>query len=184
MTTSLILLITMGVLIACGVFLMLDRSLTRVLMGFVIFGNGVNMLIMLTAGPPGLPPLTDGENLSTDGMNDPLPQALILTAIVITFALTAFLLALIYRSWRLVRAETIDDDLEDLRVGRDGGRSHASEAGLSESHDDTEFGDEAETPVPGAVDLDDDGTPREREAHGTSTAEPGGEDDSPQGGSQ
>jgi multicomponent Na+:H+ antiporter subunit C len=51
-------------------------------------------------------------------MSDPLPQALILTAIVITFGLAAFLLALIYRSWRLVRQEVIEVDEEDRRVAR------------------------------------------------------------------
>lgn len=159
-------LITMGVLMACGVYLMLDRSLTRVLLGFLLLGNGVNILIMLMSGPPGRAPLTDGVNLSTAGMNDPLPHALILTAIVITFGLTAFLLALIYRSWRLVRGETIDDDLEDLAVAQNIDRKRsrllADEAGISDDQQDTEFGDEASHPVAGDLDLDDDGTPEER----------------------
>lgn len=162
MSTSLILLITMGVLMACGVYLMLDRSLTRVLIGFLLLGNGVNVLIMLTAGPPGTPPITDGVDLSTAGMSDPLPHALILTAIVITFGISAFMLALIYRSWRLVRAETIDDDIEDLATAQEQSLRLAEEAQTSENQDDTEFGDEADHPVPGAVDLDDDGTPEER----------------------
>lgn len=162
MSTSLILLITMGVLMACGVYLMLDRSLTRVLIGFLLLGNGVNVLIMLTAGPPGNPPITDGVDLSTAGMSDPLPHALILTAIVITFGISAFMLALIYRSWRLVRAETIDDDMEDLATAQAQSLRLAEEAQTSENQDDTEFGDEADHPVPGAVDLDDDGTPEER----------------------
>lgn len=152
----------MGILMACGVYLMLDRSLTRVLLGFLLLGNGVNMLIVLMGGPPGRPPLTDGVNLSTAGMNDPLPHALVLTAIVITFALSAFLLALIYRSWRLVRGETIDDDIEDLALAQERSRRMADEANISDDQDDTEFGDEADHPVAGAVDLDDDGTPQER----------------------
>jgi multicomponent Na+:H+ antiporter subunit C len=49
-------------------------------------------------------------------MNDPLPQALILTAIVITFGVAAFLLAMIHRSWRLVREEVVGTDEEDRRV--------------------------------------------------------------------
>ena len=54
-------------------------------------------------------------------MSDPLPQALILTAIVITFGIAAFMLALIYRSWRLVRQEVVGGDEEDRRVaGRSG----------------------------------------------------------------
>ena len=55
-------------------------------------------------------------------MSDPLPQALTLTAIVITFAISAFLLALIYRSWQLGQADTVEDDAEDiaLRAARRG----------------------------------------------------------------
>ncbi len=51
-------------------------------------------------------------------MSDPLPQALILTAIVITFGVASFVLALIYRSWRLVRQEVVGVDEEDRRVAR------------------------------------------------------------------
>ena len=54
-------------------------------------------------------------------MSDPLPQALILTAIVITFGISAFLLAIIYRSWRLVRQEVVGVDEEDRRVARRSG---------------------------------------------------------------
>ena len=54
-------------------------------------------------------------------MSDPIPQALILTAIVITFGVAAFLLAIIYRSWRLVRQEVVGVDEEDRRVARRSG---------------------------------------------------------------
>lgn len=164
MTTSFVMLLAMGVMFACGLYLMLDRSLTRVLLGFLLMGNAVNMLIILTAGPPGRPPLTDGETLTTDGMNDPLPHALVLTAIVITFALSAFLLAMIYRSWRLVRNENLEDDIEDVRIALAKGRGSGDEAGTSGEYDDTEFGDEAQTPIAGALDLDEDGSPVERRA--------------------
>ncbi|WP_193071575.1 MULTISPECIES: Na(+)/H(+) antiporter subunit C [unclassified Brevibacterium] len=161
MTLPFIMVLAMGVLFASGIYLMLERSLTRVLLGFILLGNGVNLLIILTAGT-GNPPLTDGENLSTEGMSDPLPQALILTAIVITFAVTAFLLAMIYRSWRLVRADSLQDDTADLQVAIT--KMIDSEAEASTDYDDTEFGDEAESPITGAIDLDDDGTPKERDA--------------------
>ncbi|WAL39732.1 MULTISPECIES: Na(+)/H(+) antiporter subunit C [Brevibacterium] len=164
MTPPFVMLLTMGVLFACGAYLMLDRSLTRVLLGFLLFGNGANILIVLTGGRAGRPPITDGKDLSTDGMSDPLPHALVLTAIVITFAMTAFLLALIYRSWRLVRRENIDDDLEDIRVAVTKGRGSQEEAGTGVDQEDTEFGDEAENPVPGAPDVDRDGTPAERDS--------------------
>ena len=160
MSVSFIMVLAMVVLFAAGIYLMLERSLTRVLLGFILLGNGVNLLIILTAGR-GAPPLTDGKNLSTEGMSDPLPQALILTAIVITFAVTAFLLAMIYRSWRLMRADSLQDDDTDLQVAIT--KLIDSEAEASTDYDDTEFGDEAESPITGAIDLDDDGTPAERE---------------------
>lgn len=160
MSVSFVMVLAMGVLIAAGIYLMLERSLTRVLLGFILLGNGVNLLIILTAGR-GSPPLTDGKNLSTEGMSDPLPHALILTAIVITFAVTAFLLAMIYRSWRLMRADSLQDDDTDLQVAIT--KLIDSEAEASTDYDDTEFGDEAESPITGAIDLDDDGTPAERE---------------------
>ncbi|GAA1509771.1 multisubunit sodium/proton antiporter, MrpC subunit [Brevibacterium iodinum ATCC 49514] len=160
MSVSFVMVLAMGVLFAGGIYLMLERSLTRVLLGFILLGNGVNLLIILTAGR-GSPPLTDGKNLSTEGMSDPLPHALILTAIVITFAVTAFLLAMIYRSWRLMRADSLQDDDTDLQVAIT--KLIDSEAEASTDYDDTEFGDEAESPITGAIDLDDDGTPAERE---------------------
>ena len=160
MSVSFVMVLAMGVLIAAGIYLMLERSLTRVLLGFILLGNGVNLLIILTAGR-GAPPLPDGKNLSTEGMSDPLPQALILTAIVVTFAVPAFLLAMIYRSWRLMRADSLQDDDTDLQVAIT--KLIDSEAEASTEYDDTEFGDEAESPITGAIDLDDDGTPAERE---------------------
>ena len=56
MSPSIVMLLAMGVMYACGIYLMLDRSLTRVLLGFMLMGNATNVLIMLTAGPPGRPP--------------------------------------------------------------------------------------------------------------------------------
>jgi len=115
MTISLVLVVVMAALVACGVFLLLERSLTRVVLGFLLIGNGVNLLILIMTGRPGIAPIvTDG--LAADEYTDPLPQALILTAIVITFAVSAFLLALIYRSWRLANADDVSDDADDVAL--------------------------------------------------------------------
>src|SRR5699024_6187547 len=160
MSMPFIMVLAMGVLFASGIYLMLERSLTRVLLGFILLGNGVNLLIILTAGR-GSAPLTDGKDLSTEGMSDPLPHALILTAIVITFAVTAFLLAMIYRSWRLMRADSLQDDDTDLQVAIT--KVIDSEAEASTDYDDTEFGDAAESPIIGAMELDAEGTPAEGE---------------------
>jgi len=112
---SLILIIVMAVLFACGVYAMLERSLTRVLIGFLLLGNATNLLLLIVMGQPGVAPFF-GAAATTDEMSDPLPQALTLTAIVITFAISAFLLALIYRSWQLGQADTVEDDAEDIAL--------------------------------------------------------------------
>lgn len=116
MTMPLVLVAAMVVLYACGVYLMLDRTLTRVLLGFLMVGNATNLLIFLMSGSFGIAPIV-GEG-SAEEMSDPLPQAFILTAIVITFGVSAFLLALIYRSWRLAHDmdDTVQDDEADLEI--------------------------------------------------------------------
>jgi multicomponent Na+:H+ antiporter subunit C len=116
-TISLVLLIAMGVMYACGVYLMLERSMTRVLIGFLLVGNATNLLLLMMAGGPGRAPIVE-DGVDATEMADPLPQALILTAIVITFAVSAFLMALIYRSWRLAREDDLEIDEEDLAVAR------------------------------------------------------------------
>ncbi|SCF40010.1 Na(+)/H(+) antiporter subunit C [Micromonospora mirobrigensis] len=110
---TLVLVLAVGVFAATGVMLLLERSLTRILLGVILLGNGVNLLILL-AGRSGEAPLVDG----VDGgrMSDPLSQAMVLTAIVITFGLTAFLAAVAYRSWYLTGDDEVQDDLEDRQV--------------------------------------------------------------------
>lgn len=111
MTMPIALVLVMVVMYAAGIYLMLDRSLTRVLLGFLLVGNATNLLIFLSAGSFGVAPLVG--NADPSEMTDPLPQAFMLTAIVITFGITAFILALIYRSWRLARADDEEDAVHD-----------------------------------------------------------------------
>ena len=114
MTPTVVLPVIIAGLYAAGVYLLLDRSLTRVLLGFLLLGNATNVLLLSAGGVAGLAPILPVDDVGD--INDPLPQALVLTAIVITFGISAFVLALIYRSWRLVREEVVQDDDEDLRV--------------------------------------------------------------------
>ncbi|GAA0989344.1 Na(+)/H(+) antiporter subunit C [Nocardiopsis sp. NPDC006198] len=117
---SLILVVLVGVLVAVGVVLLLERSLTRVLLGFIVMSNGVNLMILSMAGEAGEPPilwLSEPEE-----MTDPLPQAMILTAIVITLGITAFLLAMAYRNWQLEGNDEVQDDAEDIRIVQGEGR--------------------------------------------------------------
>jgi multisubunit Na+/H+ antiporter MnhC subunit len=147
MSASLVLVVGMAVLYACGVYLLLERSMTRVLLGFLLVGNATNLLILVVSGPAGAAPFY-GE---TEALADPLPQAFVLTSIVITFGVSAFLMALIYRSWRLAHADVVEDDTEDVAVGR---RGTAVEAEPELASDDTEFGTRATAAVSTALDLE------------------------------
>ncbi len=140
MTVSLVLVVIMAALIACGVYLLLERSLTRVVLGFLLIGNGVNLLILIMGGPSGFAPIYD-DSLDPSEYNDPLPQALILTAIVITFAVSAFLLALIYRSWRLANVDDVADDADDVALREGAVTMPMEEVAFTEG--DTDFPVEA-----------------------------------------
>ncbi len=150
MSVSLALLVTMAVLYACGVYLLLEKSMTRVILGFLLIGNATNILLLIMSGRPGAAPIVDGETDPSE-FADPLPQALILTAIVITFAVSAFLMALVYRSWRLAREDVLVVDPDDVNLLTSGGAE--SETPVADE-DDTEFGTRADAAVEGAVDLD------------------------------
>ncbi|MFI7429372.1 Na(+)/H(+) antiporter subunit C [Micromonospora sp. NPDC049836] len=124
---TLVLVIAVGVLVATGVTLVLERSLTRILLGVILLGNGVNLLILL-AGRSGAAPLAG--TVPAAQMSDALPQAMVLTAVVITFGLTAFLLAVAYRSWYLTGDDEVQDDLEDRQVARLADRNEVATADL------------------------------------------------------
>ena len=152
MTLSLVLLVGMAVLYACGVYLLLERSLTRMLLGILLVGNATNILILIMSGRVGLAPIYD-EDVDPSEYADPLPQALILTAIVITFGVSAFLMALIYRSWRLANADVVTDDEDDLAMR--GPRTGLGEEPTVPDDDDTEFGTNAEAAIASARQLRD-----------------------------
>lgn len=107
-----LLAITIGSIYAISFYLLLRRSLVKVILGVMLFGQGVNLLIFTASG------LTAdrGAFLNAEGnlqppYADPLPQALILTAIVIGFGVLAFTLAMMHR----LHQETQTDDLDELR---------------------------------------------------------------------
>jgi multicomponent Na+:H+ antiporter subunit C len=116
MTTLLVPLVVIGGLTSVGVYLLLERNLTRMLLGLLLIGNAVNLLILLVGGPSGNPPVrgrtSNGETMTAD----PLAQAMILTAIVISMGIAAFVLSLIYRTYRLTTEEEVINDPEDTRV--------------------------------------------------------------------
>ena len=92
--------LVVAVLFAAGLYLMLSRNTQRVVIGFIVLSNGVNMMVLTSAGAPenAVAPLVDDAMVGP--YMDPLPQAFILTAIVIGLGVSAFLLAMAARSHR------------------------------------------------------------------------------------
>lgn len=115
MSVSFILLLAAGFLVGCGVYLITERTLSRVVIGLSLLGNGVNLFLLSQGGPAGDSPILTGKEST---VSDPLPQAMILTAIVLTMATTAFGLALAYRAWRLNGHDEVIDDVEDYRLAK------------------------------------------------------------------
>lgn len=124
--TYLVPLILIGGLTSAGVYLLLERNLTRMLLGLLLVGNAVNLLILTVGGPSGNPPVRYRTSGNETTEADPLAQGMILTAIVITMGVAAFVLAMTYRSYRLSREEDIANDIEDARVSKLSERSAAA----------------------------------------------------------
>ncbi len=102
--------VVVGIFVAAGVYLILERHLLRLLFGLILLSSAVNLAIF-TAGrlTPGLPPLIAPDVvLPPEGAANPLPQALILTAIVIGFGLLVFALMLFYRAFSESNTADID----------------------------------------------------------------------------
>lgn len=119
MITYLVQLILIGGLTSAGVYLLLERNLTRMLLGLLLIGNAVNLLLLTAGGPSGDPPVRGRTSVNgQEATADPLAQAMILTAIVIAMGVAAFVLALTYRSYRLTWVEEVSDDPEDTRVSK------------------------------------------------------------------
>lgn len=115
---SVLLAAAAAVLMGVGTYLVLQRQLSRIVIGVTLMGHGANVLFVLAAQGRGRPAFTTGGD---DGpFTDPLPEALALTAIVITFAVTAFLLALAYRSWLMTHDDEVEDAIEDRFLARQG----------------------------------------------------------------
>ncbi|WP_413376685.1 Na(+)/H(+) antiporter subunit C [Alkalihalobacillus sp. 1P02AB] len=105
--------ITVGVLFMVGTYLLLSKSLLKVVISLMLLSHGAHLLLLTMAGlQSGAPPLL---SLDAESYTDPLPQALILTAIVISFGVTSFLLVLAYRTYK----EHKTDDLDQLRGSAD-----------------------------------------------------------------
>lgn len=108
---AILLAVLIGCLYAAGIYLMLRRSLFKLIIGLVFLSHGANLLIFTSGGltraqPPIIPP---GETQMPPHAADPLPQALILTAIVIGFGVLAFALVLFHRAYQTIGSDDSDD---------------------------------------------------------------------------
>lgn len=113
---SVTVLLIASALAGTGVYLMLERSLSRIFIGLGLITHAVNVLLLAAGGASGRPPLIGAETVGE--MGDPLPQAMMLTSIVLSLGTTAFGLALAYRSWRLTGHDEVIDDIEDRILSR------------------------------------------------------------------
>ncbi len=111
---SVALIVAVGGLVAVGVYLITGRSLSRIILGFSLLGHAAVLALLAAGGPAGEAPLADRS--TPEAAANPLPQALSLTAIVISFGLTLFLLALARRQNTLTGDDLVEDDLEDRRI--------------------------------------------------------------------
>jgi multicomponent Na+:H+ antiporter subunit C len=106
-----VLAFVIGGLYAAGIYMMLRRSLVQLIIGLGLLTNAANLLIFTAGGlTRGRPPLVpEGASRPEAPFADPLPQALILTAIVIGFGVLAFAMVLAYRTYQTVGSDDLDD---------------------------------------------------------------------------
>ncbi len=102
--------IAIGILFAAAIYMMLRRSIVKLVIGLMLLANAANLLIFVTAGMTrGAPPLVPQGLATPEGIvADPLPQALVLTAIVISFGVLSFAVVLVRRAWEIVNADDLD----------------------------------------------------------------------------
>ena len=103
--------IVIGVFYAGGLYLMMRRNLIQLIIGLGLLSHGANLLIFTAGGlrQGGAPILAEGAHAFEAVPSDPVPQALILTAIVIGFAVTAFALVLFLRTYQTVGTDDVDE---------------------------------------------------------------------------
>lgn len=109
---ELLMAIVVGCLFAVGIYLLMSRNMMRVVLGTALITHGANMML-LTSGrlKRGIAPFIPMDGSTVTAFTDPVPQALILTAIVISFASSAFIVVMAYRSYQ----ELDSVDLSELR---------------------------------------------------------------------
>ena len=110
---ELILALTIGTLYGASLYLLVQREIVRVVLGIALLSQAVNLLIFVAGGlrEGAVPFVAEGAKVLDSGSTDPLPQALILTAIVISFGMTAFIVMLIFRRDALTGSDLLPGEL-------------------------------------------------------------------------
>ena len=109
---EILLAILVGVLYTAGLYMLLRRSIVNFIIGIIFLSNATNLLVFLASGIiSGAPAFLKEGAINTRELSDPLPQALVLTAIVIGFGITVYTLALKYKFFEV----TGTDDLDQLK---------------------------------------------------------------------
>jgi len=104
--------ILVGFLYAAGVYMVLRRSIVKFIIGIILLSNATNLLVFLSAGiTPGNPVFLSDQIANKQAFADPLPQALVLTAVVIGLGIVVFTIALKYKFFEV----TGTDDLDQLK---------------------------------------------------------------------
>ncbi|MBA3900431.1 MAG: Na+/H+ antiporter subunit C [Bacteroidetes bacterium] len=117
-----LLAITVGMLYASGMYMMLRRSIVKLIIGLILLSHAANLLIFIisriTRGKPPLIP--EGETFIRGDFADPVPQALILTAIVISFGVQAFAIVLLKKVYQKTQTDDLDQlnttDTEEIEI--------------------------------------------------------------------
>lgn len=112
---EIIMSVAIGLMFMAAVYLILSKSLIRIIIGTGLLSHGAHLLLLTMGGLGGTAPPVVAEGVTVADYADPLPQALILTAIVIAFAVTSFFLVLAYRAYQ----ELGTDNMEQLRGTED-----------------------------------------------------------------
>jgi multicomponent Na+:H+ antiporter subunit C len=107
---SLSIIILIGALFGAGAWLLMQRHLLHLVLGIAVLGHGANLLVVVAGiGASNAPAfIAEGAESIPDPHGDPIPQALVLTAIVIGFGVLAFTLALVARSFREQGSDNLD----------------------------------------------------------------------------
>ena len=106
---DLLLPIVTGILYSAGLYLILHRSFMKLILGIIVMGHATNLFLFVISRLSDKPALLNGSKVSIDEMADPVPQALILTAIVIGFGIQAFAIVLLKRAYQAKKTDDLDD---------------------------------------------------------------------------